>query len=102
MRRTNEILDQIEDSIADPKQIEQFYRSALLKAMDDCWVDQVAYLGYLKTWTLLQRNPMAVYHEKAYDRFKQMIDAVTQEAIRNLLLSTVALNENGEVVVYFV
>ena len=106
MRRTNEILDQIEDSIADPKQIDQFYRSALLKAMDDCWVDQVAYLGYLKTlvqpWTLLQRNPMAVYHEKAYDRFKQMIDAVTQEAIRNLLLSTVALNEDGEVVVYFV
>ena len=31
-----------------------------------------------------------------------MIDAVTQEAIRNLLLSTVALNEDGEVVVYFV
>lgn len=106
MHRTNQILDQIESSIGDPKQINQFYRSGLLKAMDDCWVDQVAYLGYLKTlvqpWTLLQRNPMAVYHDKAYDRFKQMINAITEETIRNLLLSTIDLNEDGEVVVYFV
>lgn len=106
MHRTSQILDQIESSITDPKQIDQFYRSGLLKAMDDAWVDQVAYLGYLKTlvqpWTLLQRNPMAVYHDKAYDRFKQMINDITKETIRNLLLSTIDLNEDGEVVVYFV
>lgn len=106
MHRTSQILDQIESSIADPKQIDQFYRSGLLKAMDDAWVDQVAYLGYLKTlvqpWTLLQRNPMAVYHDKAYNRFKQMINDIAKETIRNLLLSTIDLNEDGEVVVYFV
>lgn len=106
MRASRQVLDEKEKFLENKEQADRFYRTAMLKSLDDCWIDQVAYLEKLKSytepWSLLQRDSMFVYHEQAFDAFEQMFNKVYQKAVLNLLLSKLSINRKQKMIVEFI
>lgn len=82
-----------------------FQRVSVLKAIDENWVEQVDYLQQLKTALRGQhfsmKNPLVEYYQEAYDGFKYMKERMKQQIVKNLLMSELALNPKGEVIMYF-
>lgn len=87
------------------QQLNQFYRTALLNALDSSWMDQMDYLSKLTTrvqpWGNTQRNPNFLYQEKAYQAFEKMFDHAAQKTVDNLMLSTISLDDDNNLVVHF-
>ncbi len=87
------------------QQLNQFYRTALLNALDSSWMDQMDYLSKLTTrvqpWGNAQRNPNFLYQEKAYQAFEKMFDHAAQKTVDNLMLSNISLNDDNNLVVHF-
>ncbi|WP_270655013.1 accessory Sec system translocase SecA2 [Streptococcus gordonii] len=83
----------------------QFQRLAILKAIDENWVEQVDYLQQLRTALSGQhfsmKNPLVEYYQEAYDGFEYMKERMKHQIVKNLLMSELALNPKGEVVMYF-
>lgn len=83
----------------------QFQRLAILKAIDENWVEQVDYLQQLRTALSGQhfsmKNPLVEYYQEAYDGFEYMKERMKYQIVKNLLMSELALNPKGEVVMYF-
>ncbi|VTT24794.1 accessory Sec system translocase SecA2 [Streptococcus gordonii] len=83
----------------------QFQRLAILKAIDENWVEQVDYLQQLRTALSGQhfsmKNPLVEYYQEAYDGFEYMKKRMKHQIVKNLLMSELALNPKGEVVMYF-
>ena len=82
-----------------------FQRLALLKAIDDNWVEQVDYLQQL-TFAIggqsaAQKNPIVEYYQEAYHGFEEMKRQVKKDMVRNLLLSRVDISPKGEIVTHF-
>lgn len=106
MRLSRKVLDQKEKQLLTPAQCDQFYRAAMLKSLDDCWIDQVAFLERLKSytepWSLMQRDAVYVYHKQAYEAFEKMFDQVRLVAVRHLLLSLIKVNRKQELVLEFI
>ncbi|WP_373197159.1 accessory Sec system translocase SecA2 [Streptococcus sanguinis] len=82
-----------------------FQRVSVLKAIDENWVEQVDYLQQLKTALSGQhfsmKNPLVEYYQEAYDGFEYMKERMKQQIVKNLLMSELALNPKGEVIMYF-
>ena len=82
-----------------------FQRVSVLKAIDENWVEQVDYLQQLKTALSGQhfsmKNPLVEYYQEAYDGFEYMKERMKHQIVKNLLMSELALNPKGEVVMYF-
>ena len=82
-----------------------FQRVFVLKAIDENWVEQVDYLQQLKTALSGQhfsmKNPLVEYYQEAYDGFEYMKERMKQQIVKNLLMSELALNPKGEVIMYF-
>ncbi|MBZ2020084.1 accessory Sec system translocase SecA2 [Streptococcus sanguinis] len=82
-----------------------FQRVSVLKAIDENWVEQVDYLQQLKTALSGQhfsmKNPLVEYYQEAYDGFEYMKERMKQQIVKNLLMSELALNPRGEVIMYF-
>lgn len=82
-----------------------FQRVSVLKAIDENWVEQVDYLQQLKTALSCQhfsmKNPLVEYYQEAYDGFEYMKERMKQQIVKNLLMSELALNPKGEVIMYF-
>lgn len=82
-----------------------FQRMSVLKAIDENWVEQVDYLQQLKTALSGQhfsmKNPLVEYYQEAYDGFEYMKERMKQQIVKNLLMSELALNPKGEVIMYF-
>lgn len=82
-----------------------FQRVSVLKAIDENWVEQVDYLQQLKTALSDQhfsmKNPLVEYYQEAYDGFEYMKERMKQQIVKNLLMSELALNPKGEVIMYF-
>ena len=83
----------------------QFQRLAILKAIDENWVEQVDYLQQLRTALSGQhfsmKNPLVEYYQEAYDGFEYMKERMKHQIVKNLLMSELSLNPKGEVVMYF-
>lgn len=83
----------------------QFQRLAILKAIDENWVEQVDYLQQLRTALSGQhfsmKNPLVEYYQEAYDGFEYMKERMKHQIVKNLLMSELALNPKGEVIMYF-
>ena len=83
----------------------QFQRLAILKAIDENWVEQVDYLQQLRTALSGQhfsmKNPLVEHYQEAYDGFEYMKERMKHQIVKNLLMSELALNPKGEVVMYF-
>lgn len=82
-----------------------FQRVSVLKAIDENWVEQVDYLQQLKAALSGQhfsmKNPLVEYYQEAYDGFEYMKERMKQQIVKNLLMSELALNPKGEVIMYF-
>ncbi len=82
-----------------------FQRLSVLKAIDENWVEQVDYLQQLRTALSGQhfsmKNPLVEYYQEAYDGFEYMKERMKQQIVKNLLMSELALNPKGEVIMYF-
>ncbi len=83
----------------------QFERLAALKAIDECWVEEVDYLQQLRVIAgarqAAQRNPVFEYHQEAYKGYQKMREAIKRKILQNVLLSDVSYTEKGEMQVYF-
>jgi len=85
--------------------IAQFQRMAILKAIDENWVEQVDYLQQLRAALsgqyASQKNPLVEFFQEAYQSFERMKEAAKEQMVRNLLLSRVEINKKGEIVLHF-
>ncbi|HGC9233704.1 TPA: accessory Sec system translocase SecA2 [Streptococcus agalactiae] len=83
-----------------------FERTAALKAIDEAWIEEVDYLQQLRTVATArqtaQRNPVFEYHKEAYKSYNIMKKEIREQTFRNLLLSEVSFNENGDLQIYFI
>ena len=92
--------------ILDPHQLyNQFQKIAILKAIDENWIEQVDYLQQLQqvlgTQYSSERNPVVEYYQAAYDSFEAMKERIKEQALRNLLLSSVAITPKGEIIIHY-
>lgn len=87
------------------QQLNQFYRTCLLAAADGCWTDQVDYLttlkAYVGSWGLAGRDAGYVYNTRAFAAYQRMVRRSRKWAIDNLMLSTIKLNDQNQLVVSF-
>ncbi|HEL2406300.1 TPA: accessory Sec system translocase SecA2 [Streptococcus suis] len=88
------------------KDYSQFERIAALKAIDECWVEEVDYLQQLRVIAgarqAAQRNPVFEYHQEAYKGYQKMKEEIRRNILQNILLSDVSYTEKGDMQVYFV
>ena len=93
------------DYLKSDKLFTHFQRVSVLKAIDENWVEHVDYLQQLKTALSGQhfsmKNPLVEYYQEAYDGFEYMKERMKQQIVKNLLMSELALNPKGEVIMYF-
>ena len=82
-----------------------FQRLALLKAIDDNWVEQVDYLQQLSLaiggQSAAQKNPIVEYYQEAYAGFEEMKSQIKKDMVRNLLLSRIDISLKGEIMTHF-
>ncbi|HFI0150652.1 TPA: accessory Sec system translocase SecA2 [Streptococcus suis] len=87
------------------KDYSQFERIAVLKAIDECWVEEVDYLQQLRVIAgarqAAQRNPVFEYHQEAYKGYQKMKEEIRRNILQNILLSDVSYTEKGDMQVYF-
>lgn len=78
----------------------QFVRKAALKAIDEAWVEEVDYLQQLQQAvsgrSAAQRNPLFEYEKDAKQSFEQMQRTICENIVRNILLSSVYLDQDGK------
>ncbi|ETA73397.1 accessory Sec system translocase SecA2 [Ligilactobacillus equi] len=92
---------QLEDEV----EVKNFYRLAILKAIDTCWVEEVDNLQQLRTVVdsrqIAQRNPIYEYHKEAIISYNKMRIDIRHLIVQNLLLSRVVYNPKKGNSIYF-
>ena len=82
-----------------------FQRLALLKAIDDNWVEQVDYLQQLSLaiggQSAAQKILLSSITKKPIMDSEEMKRQVKKDMVRNLLLSRVDISPKGEIVTHF-
>ncbi|MDY3823938.1 accessory Sec system translocase SecA2 [Streptococcus sp.] len=95
-----------EEIIDNPEKISEFYRVSILKAIDECWIEQVDHLQQLKsvvsTRQIAQRNGMFEYYEESLLSYDRLGEEVKKKIIRNVMLSSVDKTPDGKHSIYFV
>lgn len=78
----------------------KFMRIATLRAIDDAWVEEVDYLQQLQSAVsgraTAQRNLVFEYQRDALLAFRLMEREIKRNIVRNILLSDVTIDEEGE------
>ena len=78
----------------------EFVRKSALSAIDEAWVEEVDYLQQLQSAvsgrTSAQRNPLYEYERDARQSFEKMQDTICVNIVRNILLSSVSIDQDGE------
>lgn len=91
--------------LGDPGQFLYFERLALLKALDNAWIEQVDALQQLKgvaqQRSSAQHNPVYEYQKESRRTFEKMRTDFAQQAVRNLLLSILTFHSDGTVEVQY-
>ncbi|WP_105114419.1 accessory Sec system translocase SecA2 [Streptococcus suis] len=94
------------DIFDNEEELSEFYRISILKAIDECWVEEVDSLQQLKgivhSRALAQRNNMYEYYKEALDAYGNMTKEVQEQIVRNILLSSIETMPNGKRSVYYV
>ncbi len=105
MKRVREGLEYQKKKIGSQAAYEQFIREATLTAVDDGWVELIDYLEQLKYAvsgrSSAQRNIMFEYQNEAFDSYLDTEKVVKKNIIRNIMLSDVGLNKEGELSVIY-
>lgn len=93
-------LEEQEEKLGNRKRMEDFMRVATLRATDEAWVEQVDYLQQLQYAVAgrssAQRNPIYEYQKEALESFRKMEKTIRRNMIRNILLSDVYYDKEGE------
>ena len=91
---------------ADTEEENNFYRIVALKAIDECWVEEIDGLSQLQSIvasrSTAQRNPLYEYHKEALRSYNEMRHDLYHRITRHLLMSTIDVNKQGEKQIYFV
>lgn len=105
LQRVREGLSEQEEKLGSPELMNDFMRVATLHAIDDAWVEQVDYLQQLQSAvsgrSYAQRNPIFEYRQEALESFKKTEDIIFKNIVRNILLSSVDIDEQGELRILF-
>ena len=84
----------------------KFYQLAVLKAIDEAWVEEVDYLQQLRLLVesrqTAQRNTVNEYHKEAMISYKKMKKDIRYHALQNIMLSQVVYDLDGKVNIVFV
>ncbi|KXT77132.1 Protein export cytoplasm protein SecA2 ATPase RNA helicase [Streptococcus sp. DD10] len=98
-------LDYKNDIFQAKEVISNFQRVAILKSIDENWIEQVDYLQQLRTALASQysnqRNPLVEFYQESHSAYDRMSYRIKEQIVRNLLLSSVELNKKGEVIMHF-
>ena len=105
MKRVREALEEQERKLGSEEVMNDFMRVATLMAIDDAWVEQVDFLQQLQSAvsgrSFAQRNPLFEYRKEALESFNKMKDTILKNIVRNILLSNVYVDEEGELRILF-
>ena len=84
---------------------EQFQRTVVLRAVDDCWVEQVDYLQQFQALVIsrgyAQKNPVYEFHKEAFESYKRMNADMNLKIIKNMALSSINIQPTGKLEVFF-
>ena len=84
---------------------DQFQRIVVLRAVDDCWVEQVDYLQQFQSLVVsqgyAQKNPVFEFHKEAFESYKKMNADINFNIVKNMALSYIDINHKGELEVFF-
>lgn len=82
-----------------------FFRVAVLNAIDNAWVEQVDYMQQLQSAVAgratAQRNLLYEYQNEAFDSFEKMENTVFENAMRSIMLSNVYVDEKKQLHIVF-
>ena len=105
MDKVKTSLDQKKKMFKDEEDFNDFIRNATLTSIDNEWVEEVDYLQQLQTAvsgrSTAQRNPVYEYQNDALESYRQMEEKVYKNIMRNVLLSTVSIKEDGKMSIVF-
>ncbi len=86
--------------------MEEFYRLSVLKAIDQCWIQEVDSLQQLKGVVsmrgIAQRDGMMEYYKESLHSYQEMTAVVKRQVFQNLMLSTIETDSSGKQSIYFV
>ena len=98
-------LEEQEKKLGSKRNMNDFMRMAVLSAIDDAWVEQVDYLQQLQAAVsgraTAQRNLLFEYQNDAFESYEKMQATVYQNAMRNILLSNVFLDQEHKIHILF-
>ena len=94
-----------EKILGNRERMNEFMRVAVLNAVDSAWVEQVDYLQQLQAAVAgratAQRNLLFEYQADAFESFGKMERTIKENAVRNILLSDVYVDEGNKLHILF-
>lgn len=88
------------------EKVDEFLRFSVLRAIDECWVEQVDYLQQLKGFVSMrqvaQRDTMSEYYRESLISYNEMSSRVKRAIVRNVMLSTIEGDAEKGLSIYFV
>lgn len=91
--------------LGSPDKMQEFMRRAALNAIDKAWVEQVDYLQQLQSAVAgrasAQLNPVFEYQKEGLESFRKMERDIRKDIVRNILLGSVSLDEEGKIRIVF-
>lgn len=105
VQRVKRRLAEQEKKLGSRRSMNDFLRVAVLSAIDEAWVEQVDYMQQLQAAVFgratAQRNLLFEYQNEAFEAYDKMQSTVYRNAMRNILLSDVFLDEKGKIHILF-
>ena len=105
IERVKQRLEEQERKLESGRSMNDFMRVAVLSAIDEAWVEQVDYMQQLQAAVsgraTAQRNLLFEYQNEAFESYDKMQITVYRNAMRNILLSDVFLDEKGKIRILF-
>ncbi|MCI9438772.1 MAG: accessory Sec system translocase SecA2 [Lachnospiraceae bacterium] len=96
MGRVQQGLKEQEKRLGTRKRMNDFIRVAVLKAIDEAWVEQVDYLQQIQAAVSgrasAQRNVLFEFQKEALEAFRKMEEMISRNIMRNVLLSNVYID----------
>ena len=105
LEKVKQRLSEQEKSLGSRGSMNEFMRVAVLNAVDNAWVEQVDYLQQLQAAVAgratAQRNLLFEYQVDAFESCSKMERTVKENAVRNILLSDVYVDEENKLHIIF-
>ena len=105
LKRVEERLAEQEKRSGGAARMNEFMRVAVLSAVDDAWVEQVDYMQQLQAAvsgrSTAQRNLLFEYQNDSFESFGKMKNTVYENAMRNILLSDIYVDEKNRLHILF-